>query len=265
MFFPKLRRQAKWVFYLLIVVFGAGFVFLGVGSGGLDLGTLVQNLHLGSGSSKPSLGKAQEEVRKDPGSAQAYRHLAKALEARGRTADAVAALQRVSVLAPKDVAALQELAGQQRNLVSKYAQQALAAQAAYQDAQGAQSFGPPSTSNLGQALSTDPIQSVVTSNASNAYSKALGKYQGAVSGVVDTYKKISNVTPRDASRTYDLAQVADSFRDYKTAIAAYKKFLILSPDSADAPAVRKRLKQLQQLQNGGAPAATAKKKAAKKP
>src|SRR5207244_220436 len=65
MFFPRLRRQAKWMFIVLIVVFGAGFVFLGVGSGGLDLGTLIQNLHVG-GSSKPSLSKALDEVQKNP-------------------------------------------------------------------------------------------------------------------------------------------------------------------------------------------------------
>ena len=33
MFFPKLRKHAKWVFVLLAIVFAGGFVFLGVGSG----------------------------------------------------------------------------------------------------------------------------------------------------------------------------------------------------------------------------------------
>jgi len=33
MFFPRLRRQAKWVFVFLAAVFCLGFVFFGVGSG----------------------------------------------------------------------------------------------------------------------------------------------------------------------------------------------------------------------------------------
>ena len=31
MFFPKLRRKAKWVFLLLAIAFGLGFVAFGVG------------------------------------------------------------------------------------------------------------------------------------------------------------------------------------------------------------------------------------------
>jgi tetratricopeptide (TPR) repeat protein len=248
MFFPRLRRQAKWVFILLVVVFGAGFVFLGVGSGGLDLGTLIQNLNVG-GSSKPSLGKAQDEVQKNPSSAAAYRHLAKALEARGRTAEAITALQRVTVLAPKDTASLRELAGLQRSQVSNLAQRALDAQSAYSAAQsGSQTFGPSSGSNLGQALSQDPIASSVTSAASTRYSDALASYQGAVGAVVDTYKKLAAAAPRDASQAYALAQVADGYRDYQTAITAYKRFLVLAPGSSDAPGVKSRLKQLERTQ-----------------
>jgi tetratricopeptide (TPR) repeat protein len=246
MFFPRLRRQAKWMFIVLIVVFGAGFVFLGVGSGGLDLGTLVQNLNVG-GSSKPSVDKALDEVQKNPSSPAPYRKLAKALEAHGRTAEAITALQRVTALAPKDAAALRELAGLQRNQVSTFGQEALAAQAAYQDSLSAQSLGPPSSTPIGQALSQDPISSVVSSNASKGYSDALAKYQGAIGGVVDTYKKLSAAAPRDASQAYELAQVADGYRDYKTAIAAYRKFLVLAPDSTDAASVRARVKQLQRV------------------
>ena len=32
MFFPRLRRQAKWMFVFLALVFGVGFVIFGVGS-----------------------------------------------------------------------------------------------------------------------------------------------------------------------------------------------------------------------------------------
>ncbi len=43
MFFPKLRRQAKWVFVFLALSFAVGFVVFGVGSdGGAGLGDLLQ-------------------------------------------------------------------------------------------------------------------------------------------------------------------------------------------------------------------------------
>src|SRR6266496_2273301 len=42
MFFPRLRRQAKWVFLLLAVIFAGGFVFFGVGSGSTGLGDLLR-------------------------------------------------------------------------------------------------------------------------------------------------------------------------------------------------------------------------------
>ena len=34
MFFPRLRRHAKWMFVFLALVFGLGFVVFGVGAGG---------------------------------------------------------------------------------------------------------------------------------------------------------------------------------------------------------------------------------------
>src|SRR5919202_3466721 len=53
MFFPKLRRSAKWVFVLLALVFALGFVFFGVGSGSSGIEDLLRgNLDfLGGGSS----------------------------------------------------------------------------------------------------------------------------------------------------------------------------------------------------------------------
>src|SRR2546429_1400748 len=42
MFFPRLRRQAKWVFVLLVFVFAGGFVFFGVGSGSTRLRGLLR-------------------------------------------------------------------------------------------------------------------------------------------------------------------------------------------------------------------------------
>ena len=75
MFFPRLRNQAKWAFVFLILVFGGGFVFLGVGSGGLDLGQLLRDAFGNNASSGTSVSKAQKEVTQHPLSAVAHKDL----------------------------------------------------------------------------------------------------------------------------------------------------------------------------------------------
>src|SRR5690242_21387731 len=89
MFFPRLRNQAKWVFVLLIVVFAGGFIFLGVGSGGLDLGQLMRDAFGRGGSSGPSISAAQKKVAERPFNAQYKKELAQAYENKGRTDEAI--------------------------------------------------------------------------------------------------------------------------------------------------------------------------------
>jgi hypothetical protein len=81
MFFPRLRNQAKWAFVFLILVFGGGFVFLGVGSGGLDLGQLLRDAFGNTGSSGTSISEAQKRVDERP-SALRRKDLANALRRR---------------------------------------------------------------------------------------------------------------------------------------------------------------------------------------
>ena len=66
MFFPRLRSQAKWAFVFLILVFAGGFVFLGVGSGGLDLGSLIRDAFGRHGGSSGSVSDAQKKVQQRP-------------------------------------------------------------------------------------------------------------------------------------------------------------------------------------------------------
>src|SRR6266511_4125237 len=77
MFFPKLRRQAKWMFVFLALVFALGFVVFGVGSGGGGLGDVLQNL--GGTSGGPSVDDAKKKIEK--GDLAAYKELAEAYRA----------------------------------------------------------------------------------------------------------------------------------------------------------------------------------------
>ena len=64
MFFPRLRKQAKWVFLFLALVFGLGFVGFGVGAGGVGVGDIFRGA--GGGSGVPSIEDAEKEVAENP-------------------------------------------------------------------------------------------------------------------------------------------------------------------------------------------------------
>ena len=68
MFFPRLRRRAKWVFLLLAVFFAFGFVAFGVGAGGSGIGDYFADLFNRNSvaSGQPSVEDAQKKVAENP-------------------------------------------------------------------------------------------------------------------------------------------------------------------------------------------------------
>src|SRR5215218_5953497 len=67
MFFPRLRRQAKWVFVFLALVFGVGFVAFGVGSGSTGIGDILQGNFGGGGASTSSrISDKQKAIARNP-------------------------------------------------------------------------------------------------------------------------------------------------------------------------------------------------------
>ena len=71
MFFPRLRRHAKWMFLLLALAFGLGFVGFGVGAGGVGVGDIFRGA--GTGSGIPSVSEAEKRVSENPKDPQAFR------------------------------------------------------------------------------------------------------------------------------------------------------------------------------------------------
>ena len=109
MFFPRLRRHAKWMFVFLAVALGGGFVLFGVGAGGTGVGDIFRGN--GSSSGAPSVSKAEKKTVESPKDVEAWRELSTALQTDGQTERAISAQEQVVVLAPKDADALRELAG----------------------------------------------------------------------------------------------------------------------------------------------------------
>jgi len=243
MFFPRLRRHAKWVFVFLALVFALGFVGFGVGAGGVGFGDILKG---GGSSGVPSVSAAQKRIDENPNDAQAYRDLATAYEAKNDTTNAVSALETLTRLKPRNIVALRELAG-------LYLRQASDAQQRVQAAQLRASYLAPGATVLGsltlnkKPLSVDPINSAVNSIVSTGTNQAVSEEQTAAQSAVSTYKKIATVTSNKGEKAQaeiTLAEIAQQVGDTPSAIAGYKAFLRLTPNDPNAPTVRQALKQL---------------------
>jgi tetratricopeptide (TPR) repeat protein len=246
MFFPRLRNQAKWAFVFLILVFGGGFVFLGVGSGGLDLGQLLRDAFGNQGPSTGSVSDAQEAVRDRPTDAVARRRLADVLEKNGRIEEAVVAWREYTRLRPRDVNALRRLAELQLGRADRFLRQAQLAALAQQEAGAGATFGPSPTSSLGRALGEDPIATAVTTKFGAQLQEASTKYQTAAAGAVATFQQIVDLRPEDQQALFSLAQAADTLRQTDVAIRAYTRLLELDLDAATKAQIRERIRTLRQ-------------------
>jgi tetratricopeptide (TPR) repeat protein len=246
MFFPRLRNQAKWAFVFLILVFGGGFVFLGVGSGGLDLGQLLRNAFGNSGSSGTSISAAQKRVRDRPFNAVARKDLANALEKKGRIDEAVVAWMEYAKLSPKDVVSLRHLGQLELGQADGFFREAQLASLAQQTAGVGSAFRPSSSEKFGQALGEDPIAAALSGKASKQLQEASVKYQTAAARAVGTYEAIVKAKPNDEQALFSLAQAADTLRQTPVAIRAYKQLLQFKLDPGTAAQIRARLKTLQQ-------------------
>jgi tetratricopeptide (TPR) repeat protein len=245
MFFPRLRNQAKWAFVFLILIFGGGFVFLGVGSGGLDLGQLLRDAFGNSGSSGTSISEAQKRVDERPLNALRRKDLANALEKKGRTDDAIVAWTEYTRLKPKDVTALGHLGRLELQQADRYLSEAQLASLAQQDAGVGSPFRPSSTDKFGQALGEDPIAAALSGKASAALQQASVKYQTAASQAIATFQSIAKAQPNEQA-FFSLAQAAETLRQTPVAIGAYKRLLKFKLDPTTAAQIRQRIKILQQ-------------------
>ena len=243
MFFPKLRARAKWVFLALAIVFAASFVLFGVGTGfgGLQ-DILLQERAVGGG---PDEENARERTRENPRDAQAWRDLATALQNKGEGEASLQPLARYVALAPTDIDAKRELAALYLQRADRHRTEAQIAQIALQSEVPGTTFQPPASSKIGQALGQDPVTEALSSRYNERLNVAFTAMSTAYTRAVSVYKSIAEAQPNDATVQFELAQTAEAASDVQTALAAYKKFLKLAPEDANAEAVRERVKQLE--------------------
>ena len=248
MFFPRLRRQAKWVFVFLALVFALGFVFFGVGSGSTGIGDLLKgnfNLFGGGGGTSSSVKKALKATQENPKDPEAWNDLATAYQTEGKLDDANRAREQLLKLRPKDIDALQQVAGYYEN-------RAAVKQA---DAQRLQSQAPldygtivgiPQTSQVGQLLGQDQVTQQLSQKANAAFAEA----STALRKDESLLKRIVKIQSDDPNLQFRLAQIADYLGDTAVAVAAYKQVVKLAPNDPTATQAKQRLALLS-LSSGG--------------
>ena len=253
MFFPKLRRKAKWVFAVLALCFGLAFVVAGVGSGfGSGLGDYLSDL-LGTTpgvNDARSAGDAREAIAENPKDAQAHLDLGTALQTENDIPGAIAALEKYIALEPNDPDGLQKLAGLYTLRAGEAEQRARAAQITGARAFFGSEISDPS-SPLGQALGSDPITQFQQQEATQAFQTASLEARSAYAKEVEIWQKLVKLQPEEPNFQAQLARAAEQSGDTKVAVAAYERFLELSPDAPQAEQIRERIKLLKQQQAPG--------------
>ena len=191
---------------------------------------------------------AREQLQESPKSAQAQRNLATALQADGKSEEAITYLTLYIAQRPKDQEALRELAGLH---LTRAIAQAQAAQAA-QERASFLTFG----STFGSAAEgrrradarhrsdrrgdLDQADQDVTT----AYTAAQESFRSAE----QTYDKLVLIAPKIPTSSWSWLRPPSRAGTIPKAIAAYEQFLKLAPDDPSATLVKQQIAQLKQAQ-----------------
>jgi tetratricopeptide (TPR) repeat protein len=247
LFFSRLRRQAKWVFVLLALVFGGGFVIFGVGSDiGGGLGDIFRDS--GGGGNTPSISKALKQTQARPKDPAAWRALAEAYETDGnKNGEAIDAWTRFTQLRPKVIDGYSHLAALYETKANRQTDDARNAQYEVLAAQQS-TFLPPTSSPLGRALAErpDPISQAIAARANERYNTAIEERQATLLKLVNVYTQLATLQPDEPAMQLQLATAAQNAGDAQTAIQAWRQFLELAPDAPEAPYAKQQIKALEQ-------------------
>lgn len=241
-----MRRQTKWVFAFLAIVFAGSFVFLGVGSGGSALTDFLNgNIHLFGSGGGPSEKSLEQKVAKDPANAKLRLQLAELYKKNSHFGQAITAYNAYLKLKPNDTTAMQELG-------DAYTGQIQALQAAVQ------SPPPPplaaingvspiaSSSVLGTAISAlTPTLLNATSLESGEATQLNRILNATIQKHVNVYLDIAGQTPGDSSAFLAAPQAAQADNDLALAIKYYRLFLEKYPTDPLVPDIKRQITSLQ--------------------
>ena len=242
MFFPRLRRHAKWMFVFLAIALGGGFILFGVGAGGTGVGDIFRG---GGGSAACLLSprprrrprRARRTSRPGASSRPPCRRTDRQTGRSPRRSRSSCWRRRTRTRSANwPVSTWPRRTQSSRKLRSSRSR--LRTRGRATDFPGA------FTSPAGESLVNDAISVAIREQSSTKLQALVSAAQAASAAGVDAYRRVAVLSPGDPNVQLELAQTAQQAGDNATAIAAYKAFLKLAPDDANAPIVKQQLKQL---------------------
>jgi Flp pilus assembly protein TadD len=207
----------------------------GVGSGGgVGLGDILNGRSTSSG---PSVGDARKKI--DKGDLSAYKELADAYRADGKTDDTIAAGEQYVKARPKDYDFMRTLAGDYEGQAATKRAEATAIQDELTATTGGGTFLPPGSSPLGRALgSGGRIDQELTSAADKKLTELYSSIQTAYSRAASLYGRVAAAKPGDILLQQLLAQAAYQARQNSVAIAAARQVIKRAPGTPEAKQAR---------------------------
>ena len=254
----RMRRNGKWVFLGLAIVFGFSFVFAGIGTGGgLSLADLIGQKNNASPTptttaSDDAVQKAEAAAKATPKDPQAWLAVAQAEVAAGQLDQVTANVQKAAGLAPKDAAVQAAVADAYLALAGAALQKA---QTEYSAAQGKGTVNGrspvpqqvvPGQSNAIDAFQTaqQAVQSSVLSAASTKVTPLQTQATDAYKAAVAAQQVVTDVKAEDPAAWFRLAQIQTAANDAQGAIDAYGKFVELAPDDPLVSKVKDEITRL---------------------
>ncbi len=250
LFFGRMRRQTKWVFGLLAVIFALSFAFLGVGSGSSGLSDFLNgNIHIFGGGSSDPVKKLIKQVTKDPGNASLRLQLAQALDGKSRIDESVSQYEQYVKLRPNDADGLNQLAteyGKQAQQFQTGAQNATQSNVAPEISVLNRYTPAPSSSKIGTALASvsEPLFSVSSLQQGQQLILA-EKAKAAYAKRAAIFRRLAKLEPDNPTWLFQVADTDRQAGNLTKAIAEYRQFIKAFPDdTADIALAKQQIKQI---------------------
>lgn len=256
----RLRKQGKWIFAALAIIFALMFVVAGVGTGGPSMLDLLDDERAAEVEVAPEGSELQKAViatEERPDDPQAWIELAQARVNADEPAEAVEAAEKAAELAPDDAQIQQEVA-------DVYLAQAAAvgseAQKVYDDVgtSGATTRPVvPTVVIIGQTSGSDAFRTAIETVDNQRFQAAIDEVsplqqqaQEAYDAAVAALRTATVATPEDPALWFRLGQVAAAAGDNEAALEAYRTFVELVPND---PLVTQVNEEIDRLEGGGVP------------
>ena len=250
MFFPKLRRKAKWVFALLAVAFALAFVVAGVGSGfGSGLGDYLADIFNTQPGAASDAADAREKAIENPQDREALEDYRDAIlqDTSLSVDEQIAEMNRYLKLSPRDTDALQQLAGLYLTKAGAAEQRAQAAQQNAASAFFVNEIQNPG-SELAQAFGTAPITEQIRNEASTTYAAAITEAQQLYGEEAEVWQKVATLQPEEPNVFYELGRSSQQAGNTEQAITALERYVELAPEAPDVAQIRALITELKQQQ-----------------